>query len=97
MWESDFESVSSGFENRARQLRSHLSSPACGAAELKAAGITATASFPQFKLNGWFNLELGRLHYMTGRGEAEEVCLCMGEGGVLGVEHEQDPGKGVGK
>lgn len=48
---------------------------------MKAAGITATASFPQFKLNGWFNLELGRLHYMIGRGEAEEVCLCMGGGG----------------
>lgn len=37
LWESDFERVLSGFENRARPLRSHLLSPACGVAVLKAA------------------------------------------------------------
>lgn len=37
LWESDFESVLSGFENRARPPRSHFLSPACVAAVLKAA------------------------------------------------------------
>lgn len=62
--ESDSERVLSRFENRARPLRSHLLSPLrvrCGSIEDNLNHCYCL--FPNCRLT----VELGRLHYMTGK------------------------------